>query len=456
MNILYIHSHDTGRFIQPYGYPLSTPALQRFAEQGVVFRNAFCAGPTCSPSRASLLTGTWPHVNGMIGLAHRGARLNDYSWHLSNYLKKQGYATALSGVHHEIGNERAWEFLGYDRYLDKESPTPAGRWDVWQWNKFFAERAATYIHEADPSQPFFLSCGFGFTHRTGKGIQWHNGDESPLGDGRWIRVPSCLPDIPEIRRDFADFAAAVSRLDACMGTVLEALDSSRLSDNTLVVITTDHGIAFPNMKCNLTDWGIGIMLMMRGPCGFSGGKVIDSLVSQIDVFPTICSLANIPIPEWVAGSSLLPLINGERIQVHDAVYAEVNWHAAVEPMRVVRTDRYAYIRRYGPERGPVLPNCDDSVSKEEMLRNGWANRIIPAENLYDLVHDPAQTASVAHDQSHAVVLDEMRTKLHSWMKETKDPLLSGRLDPWPGMIVNPASGRSPQEPCIPAEPFLVS
>ena len=97
-NILYIHSHDTGRYVQPYGYAVPTPNIQRLAEEGVLFRQAFCASPTCSPSRACLLTGQYAHNNGMLGLAHRGFSLNDYSHHLLHTLRRVGYVSALAGV----------------------------------------------------------------------------------------------------------------------------------------------------------------------------------------------------------------------------------------------------------------------------------------------------------------------------------------------------------------------
>ena len=116
-NIVYINSHDTGRYVQPYGFAVQTPNIQRLAEEGVLFRQAFCANPTCSPSRASLLTGMWPHNNGMIGLAHRGARLNDYSRHLAQFMRRNGYRTVLSGGHHEVDNHER-EVLGYERFLD--------------------------------------------------------------------------------------------------------------------------------------------------------------------------------------------------------------------------------------------------------------------------------------------------------------------------------------------------
>ena len=97
LNILYIHSHDTGRYVQPYGYAVETPRIQQLAEEGVLFRQAFCANPTCSASRSVLLTGRYAHSNRMIGLAHRGSRLNDYRQHLASFLSRNGYETALSG-----------------------------------------------------------------------------------------------------------------------------------------------------------------------------------------------------------------------------------------------------------------------------------------------------------------------------------------------------------------------
>jgi len=443
-NILYLHSHDTGRYIQPYGHTVATPRLQRFAEEGVLYRQAFCAAPTCSASRAALLTGMYPHSNGMLGLAHRGARLTDYRWHLANFLRSHGYATALSGVQHEAAG--AWtKELGYEvlnHSLD------AGE---------ISRQAAAFLQRPH-DRPFFLSCGFFLTHRTGTGVQWHNDAASPVGDPRYVRVPAPLPDTPEIRRDFADFAVSAGRLDAAMGTVLDALDQAGLAGNTLVIVTTDHGIAFPLMKCNLTDHGTGVMLMLRGPAfakatagkpgGFVGGKVVDALVSHVDLFSTICEVAGLTPPPWLQG---VPLS-----QQRDEVFAEVNWHAALEPMRSVRTARYKYIRRYAPRPGPVLPNCDDSVSKNEFRATGWDTQPLPAEALYDLAFDPNESCNRAGDPQCAAVMQEMRARLDRWMRETHDPLLTGKLDPWPGMVVNPVDDESPQGPTIPATPFTVT
>ena len=150
-NILYLHSHDTGRYIAPYGYAVPTPHLQKFSEDAVLFRQAFCANPTCSPSRASLLTGMYAHSCGMMGLAHRGFAMPDYSKHLANYLKNQGYTTVLSGTQHEIAQDRAPE-LGYRHIIQNTSHADS-------------HVGAIGFLKNKPRQPFFLSCGFFQTHR---------------------------------------------------------------------------------------------------------------------------------------------------------------------------------------------------------------------------------------------------------------------------------------------------
>jgi len=455
-NILYLHSHDTGRYIEPYGFAVKTPHLQHFAERGVLFQNAFCAAPTCSPSRAALLTGQYPHQNGMIGLCHRGGRLRDPGQHLANFLKSHGYATALSGIQHvtERSDPRQIHELGYEDWLTEGEYPEAP--DMESRQEWYAQQAADFIRKADRSRPFFLDCGFFLTHRAGQGgtpEQWHTTRNAPEGDPRYVRPPGILPNTPETRRDFADFGVAVNLLDSAMGQVLDALDSEGLAGNTLVIITTDHGLAYPKMKCNLTVHGTGVMLMMRGPGGLEGGKVVDHLASHVDVFPTICDVAGLPAPDWLEGKILTPSINEDK-SVRDAAFAEVNWHAAPEPMRSVRTQRYNYIRRFTPHTAPVWPNCDDSVSKSCLREAGWEHRHNEMETLHDLIFDPCEVANVAKDPAYSSVLEELRARLHTWMKETEDPLLQGRLDPWPGSTQNAPTEDSPQGPRSPATPII--
>jgi len=235
-------------------------------------------------------------------------------------------------------------------------------------------------------------------------------------------------------------------LDGAMGAVLDALRDSGLADDTLVICTTDHGIAFPGAKCTLTDHGIGVMLIMRGPGGFAGGNACDALVSHIDIYPTLCELLGIERPPWLRGNSLMPLIRGEAKEVNDAIYAEVTYHAAYEPMRAVRTQRWKYIRRFGGRLRPVLPNCDDSPSKTLWLEHGWRERHLAEEELYDLVFDPNEACNVADRPESSAALDEMRARLDRWMRATDDPLLRGPVPAPHGAQVNDPDGLSPREP----------
>jgi len=433
-NILYIHSHDTGRYVQPYGYAVPTPNIQRLAEEGVLFRQAFCASPTCSPSRACLLTGQYAHNNGMLGLAHRGFSLNDYSHHLLHTLRRVGYVSALAGVQH-IANmfPVPWQAIGYDMYLG-DPPSPKAGLDSPD-NQ--AHLAAVDFLTSSPPQPFFLSVGFKETHR-----QFPPLDEEAVNPD-YVQPPAPLPDVPAVREDTARFLLSARSLDAKMGAVFDALERSGLAENTLVICTTDHGLAFPHMKCNLTAHGTGVMLILRGPGGFSGGKVIDALVSQIDIFPTLCDLLEIPQPEWLQGVSLLPLVRGEAAEVRAEVFAEVNFHAAPEPMRSVRTRRWSYIRRFDERSRPVLPNVDDGPSKSFLLEHGWGEIAPPAEALYDLALDPNERHNLTGCPGYEEVAAEMRQRLQRWMEATHDPLLEGPLTPPPGATLNDPDGLSP-------------
>ncbi|MBV9711123.1 MAG: sulfatase, partial [Ktedonobacteraceae bacterium] len=146
---------------------------------------------------------------------------------------------------------------------------------------------------------------------------------------------------------------------------------------------------------------------------------------HIDLYPTLCDLLEIEHPSWLQGKSLLPLIHDEVDELHDAIFAEVTYHAAYEPQRAVRTRRWKYIRRFDHHLGPVLPNCDDSPSKDVLMEYGWKERSHPLEQLYDLIFDPNEAHNMANDLSVGVILEEMRTRLDEWMVRTDDPLLHG-------------------------------
>jgi len=426
-NIVYLHSHDTGRYVQPYGHQIQTPNIQRLADQGLLFRQAFCAAPSCSGSRACLLTGQWAHVNGMTGLAHRGWSLTDYGRHLLHPLREAGYWSALIGEQH-LSKEP--DVLGYDHVVE-----------IGTTKVHSIAPVAQQLIRSRPPQPFFLSVGFFETHR-------EFFEPSSVRDALYGAPPAHLPDTPEIRADMAAFKASARSLDQGVGAVLQALDEQQLADDTLIVLTTDHGLPFPGAKGSLSDRGLGVLLIMRGPGGFHGGHVIDALVSQVDLYPTLCELAGAPLPGELHGVSLLPLVRREAIEVRDELFAELTYHAAYDPMRAIRTRRHKLIRHFGERLLPVLPNVDDSPSKDLLVAAGWAEQPRPRLELYDLLADPIEMRNLAYDEAFSETLDALSARLDAWMEETRDSLLDGPVPVPLGGVVNDPAGLSPHEPYV--------
>ncbi len=417
MNILYLNSHDTGRYIQPYGYAVETPHLQRLAEEGTLFRDAHCAAPTCSPSRAGLLTGQSAHGSGMVGLAHRGGKLLQPERHLAHFLKSRGYETVKAGFTH-VGNDHAahgYTVIGNNDFKDSEATT---RFAV----DFLRHRPAD-------GRPFYLDVGYLETHRVGDGYsQEHDSPKDGDGDPGYVMPPPVFADTPETRRDWLDYRHSVERLDRHYGRILDALEAAGLADDTLVLATTDHGLPKPEMKCQLTHHGTGVLQIIRFPKGLGRGQVIDALVSHLDFYPTVCELLGAAAPEWLEGHSLLPLVRGEAEAIREDLRAEVTFHAAFEPKRSVRTKRWNYIRNFAAPHATVMPNCDAGLSKTHRMEAGMKERITPAEELYDLVFDPQERCNLLEKKSlapvHREAYEDLKQRLDAWMRATDDPLLS--------------------------------
>jgi arylsulfatase A-like enzyme len=336
-----------------------------------------------------------------------------YEHHIIHTLHAHGYTSALCGVQHIA---RKKEDIGYHSILPCSRGTDRRTAAV---QEFFKQAA-------NSKQPFFLSVGFGLTHRPFPEDK----------DGRYCRPPLPLPDTPETRRDMAGFINLARQLDTAYGEILGALEQAGLTGDTMVICTTDHGMASPKMKCTLTDHGTGVMLIMAGPGGFDGGRVCDGLVSQVDIFPTICDMLDIEKPDWLEGISLMPLVRGEKEQVRDAVFTEQSFHCTYEPMRAIRTQRYKYIRRFDSTGTVHLPNCDPGLSKNLLVQEGWPDQPVENEELYDLVFDPTEACNRINDPALQDVLFLLRNGLQEWMHQTDDPLLEGAMIPPSGALVS--------------------
>lgn len=416
-NIIYFHVHDQGRYVSPYGHRPTTPALQRLAEEGALFRNAFCVAPSCSPSRAALLTGRYPHQCGMYGLTNQGWQLTDYDQHLRKTLSDHGYETVLIGTHHvtDLTSEGV-ERLGYDI----AHPETDGHGSL--SGEIHTEAAVRYL-EGDHQRPFFMALGYGLTHRSGwdRSFVLSHPTYGQL-DTHGVRPIPTLPDTPELRQEAALQHRATQYQDDQLQRILHCLDYQDLADNTLVIYTTDHGPGLPLAKLNLNERGTGVSLVMRGPHAFRGGITVDGLASQLDLFPTLCDYLDIPTPGWCEGQSLMPLVTGERDQVHEVLFLEQNYHGALKPLRAIRTPEHLYIRQIGEHDLSVFDYCcDGGTAKTEYHRRGATRRSAPREQLYDLFFDPQEVHNLADDDHVQPVLDELRSRLDQWMTVTDDP-----------------------------------
>ena len=408
-NIVILHTHDTGRHLGLYDRGPATPNLSRMAAEGVVFNNAFATAATCSPSRASLFTGMVPHSHGLIGLINCGVRLHQTSYekYLAAVLAREGFGSYLFGHQHEA--ETAEE-LGYQHVQPEQRCSEATPYV----EDFFKSR---------PEQPFLAVVAFRETHRAFTEGNACRGE---------VRIPHYLPDHPDIRTEINGLNWDVEAVDDAIGRIIDAIDDAGLRDNTLVMYTTDHGIAFPGAKALLFDVGIEVALVVRGPGGFQAGRRIDSLTSNIDIFPTLMALAGIDTPDWVEGKSLLPLVRGETDEINDAIFVEDTYHAGYDPMRGIRTQRYKYIRSFEPRPYYFAANLEDSCAKTVLAeQTDVFERPRPMEFLFDLLSDSRETTNLADDPAWADVLDELRARLDKWMNQTRDPLLAGFVAPSP-------------------------
>lgn len=425
MNIIYIHTHDTGRVISSYGYGVHTPNYQTLCEESLMFQNAFSVAPTCSPSRAGLLTGVFPHQNGMLGLAQRGFNL-ERDMHLAHLLAENGYRTALCGVQHEIGyytsHEMAIGSLGYQEDLSADHTTYSEK-ELIQWDKKNADNLVSWLKTYKSEKPFFVSYGMHATHRAFPD-DIHE-EENP----NYAQPPINIPNNELTREDFARFKTSLRTADENVGTIVKALKENDLYDKTIILLTTDHGLSYPFEKCTLNDSGIGVMLAMRVPNSKQKIMSFDGLISHIDVLPTLCDLISLRKPAYLEGKSFASLFAGEDYAGDESVFSEINFHTSYEPVRSVRTKRYKYIRYFDPDYLKVnQSNIDSSPVKDFYAENGLDEVIKDEECLYDLYYDVYEKNNLAKSPSHEKELLRMRKRLRDFMERTNDPLLKGPID----------------------------
>lgn len=427
-----------------------TPVFDRLAAEGVRFTHAFAASPSCTPSRASLLTGQAPHrlAEGAQLWSHLPARFAVYP----DLLEASGYLVGHAGKGWGPGS---LEPGGRTR-------NPAGpRHD--SFAAFLAARPA--------GRPFAFWFGSSDPHRP---YEQGSGVRAGIDLAR-LRVPAFLPDRPEVRGDVADYLAEVERFDRDIGALVEALERAGELERTVIIVTSDNGMPFPGAKATLYDGGTRVPLVIRWPGVARAGHVSSDLVTLTDLAPTILEAAGLDVPADMTGRSLRALLDGRtRAAGRDTVFLERERHANVRagdlsyPSRAVRTRQHLYVRNLRPDRWPAgdpvlhhsvgpFGDIDDGPSKQVLMvdvdaahasfrQHAFDKRA--AEELYDVANDPGQLRNVAGDPANADVLRDLRVRLDRWMRDTGDPRATAdddRFDRYP-YYGPPLAGRKVAQP----------
>jgi arylsulfatase A-like enzyme len=429
-NILLVHCHDLGQFLHCYGVKtVQTPNFDRLATEGVRFSQSFCTAPGCSPSRASLFTGRWPHSNGVMGLCHANFAwdLNPDERHLAQILREAGYATVAVGVIHETASD--FKRCGYERHVRPTSAKPA------------TDAAIDVLRDFrdKPHKPFFLCVGFIEPHRLAyREPDWPGalpGDNSFPGpalkpdSSLGVDILPYLRDTEGTRRELAGLQGAVRHADAQFGRLMGALKDSGLAHNTLVIFTTDHGIAMPRAKGSLYEPGVQVALLLRLPNrkGWHGGIVHPEMISNIDYLPTLLELAGVPVPDKVQGRSFAPLLDGKPYQPREEIFTELTYHDYYDPRRAIRTQTHKLIVNFSTAYAFMDPSQCWRPSSDVVVPQNHAVAYHPHVELYDLNKDPWEQNDLAGRAEYASIRDGLLKRLHRHLVETKDPILQGAV-----------------------------
>lgn len=412
-NILFCIADDLGwPTAGAYGDTVvRTPTFDRLAREGVLFNRAYVAAPSCTPSRASILTGR------MFYELEEGGILwsflpNKYTV-FPDLLEKSGYALGLSGKGWGPGNYRVGGF----------ARNPAG--------PTFKSLAA-FLKTVPEGKPFFFWYGDHDPHRP---YDPGSGAKSGLNPAE-VKLPPWLPDHEVVRNDVLDYYYEVERFDREVGEMLALLEQTGLSQNTLVVITGDNGWPFPRSKAYLYDRGVHVPLAVRWPGKVPGGRVVDDFISLADLAPTFLQAAGLPSPADMSARSFFHvLVSDQQGRVdpsRDRVVVGLEKHGPLFPMRSLRTHTHSYIRYYAPgpyactDSGPslgFLKQHADDPQYRHMAELCFGEH--PAEELYDLAQDPNELNNVAENPDYAAVRARMAADLEKYLRDTGDPRVLG-------------------------------
>ena len=486
-NILFVFADDWGRHasayakLEPGGVNdiIRTPNFDRVASEGVLFRRAFVSAPSCTPCRSALLSGQhfWRTGRGAIlqGAVWDGSNvafplmLQDGGYHIGKMYKVwspgspadapiggQKFAFEKAGRRFNNFSETVTTMVANGTALDAAKSELLGEVGA-NFDAFLGARP--------PDAPFCFWFGPTNTHR-----KWQRGSGKALWglnpDDLKGKMPPFLPDVPEVREDLTDCFGEAMALDSALGVLLKKLETLGELDNTLVVVSGDHGApGFPHGKCNLYDFGSGVSLAIRG-AGTKGGRVSDDLISLTDLAPTFLDLCGVKVPEVMTGRSLKGILSSDKSgtiePTRNAVFIGRERHVENArdawlpyPQRSIRTPEFSLIINFQPDRWPLgepyrldspnpptikqiteqtrttLPDDDAGPTKGWLVsqRNDpkWkasyemAYGKRPRIELYDMTRDPHQMQNLAADPAYASTRDALEKRLLEELRRTNDP-----------------------------------
>jgi arylsulfatase A-like enzyme len=487
-NILFCFADDWGRYLSEYAkhedraspnQVIKTPNIDAVAQRGVLFRNAFVNAPSCTPCRSALLSGRYFFTTG------RGAILQGAVWDSSipSYpllLKDAGYFIGKTGKVWSPGTPadapyggqtHAFQQAGmrFNNFSEQVTQGVRQKKTIEQARGELLDEVSKNFDDLlaarEKGKPFCYWFGPTTVHRA-----WIKGSGKALWqidpDALQGKLPAFLPDVPEVREDFADYLGEIQAYDAYVGVLVDRLKKAGELDRTLIVISGDHGApGFPGGKCNLYDFGVGVALVAAWPGG-KGGRVVDDFVNLMDLAPTFLEVGGVKPPPGMNGRSIMPLLRSDK---SGQIESDRSWvitgrerHVGVAragnlpyPHRALRTKDFLYIRNFKPDRSPMGDangvTADSAPTSEELEMNtrvafadmdagptkawlvahrndpkwkwhyDYAFGKRPAEELYDLQKDPDQVKNVAGDPAYKTTTKELGDRLIAELKKAGDP-----------------------------------
>ena len=488
-NILFLFADDWGRHASilsdvdgagSINEVVRTPNFDKIASRGVFFRNAHVSAPSCTPCRSALLTGRhfWQTGTGSI---LRGAVYDSSIPSFPPLLREQGYCIGYSHKVWSPGTPANSPFTQDESFgknggrinqfsqsvtklINKGTPRETAKLAILNEVR---GNFRDMLNSCKDNAPFCYWFGPTNVHR-----KWIKGSGKKLWginpDLLKGKMPAFLPDVPEVRQDLADYFGEIAAWDAAVGALLDELEKANLTENTLIVISGDHGApGFPHGKCNLYSFGTGVCLSVTGP-GVVGGRVVDDMVSLIDLAPTFLETAHIKPPESMTGRSLWPLLHSKKSgfidQTRDCVFTGRERHVETAradftpyPQRAIRTQDHALIMNFRPDRWPIgdpyrleegpeptveeletntritLADEDAGPTKAWLIKarktDPWKKHFEkvygkrPLIELFDLKSDPHEMHNLAGHQQYAALEEELTKRLLDEMQRTGDPRL---------------------------------